>query len=290
MLDAISGGDPGAPFVAPPSARPFLDEVTARPRKLRIAFTSTPLVGSYVREDCVHGLEKTVILLGEMGHELIEASPRVDRKAFARALIRILAGEFAHNVEEGEREVGRKATAKDFETTSWLLVLLGWQFTAGDFVSAQAELARAGRSAGAFMQDYDVLLTPTLAEPPPLVGSQNLTGLNKILAQVFTGLNAGSLIKALGNIDAQAEALSNFSPFTPLFNVSGQPAMSVPLHWTDTGLPIGMQFAAKYGDEATLFNLAGQLEQARPWKDRVPAVAHERSVSKNESDSRAQLS
>ena len=272
MLDATSGPDAGAPFFAPPAHQSFLAEASLPPRKLRIAFTDTPFMGSYVKDDCVQGLQATVALLQELGHEVIEAAPPIEGKAVSRAIARILAGEFASLRKVIETQFKRKLKTEDFETATWVLMLLGEQFSAGDFVLAQWELAYAARKVGQWFEDntVDVLLTPTLAEPPPHMGSQNLDGALKRLLDVLVRLNAGRLIKAFGNVDAQAENLFAFTPYTPMFNVTGQPAMSVPLWWNAAGLPIGMQFVGRYADEATLFNLAGQLEQARPWADRKP--------------------
>ncbi len=270
MLDATSGPDAGAPFVAPPHPPSFLAEVSAPPRKLRIAFTHTPLMGHYVKDDCVTGLKATVALLQELGHEVIESTPPVDGKAVSRAIARILTGEFAGLLRVIDMQFQRKPKTEDFETATWVLMLLGQQYNAGDFVMAQWELAYAVRKVGQWFEEnaIDVLLTPTLAEPPPLIGSQDVPRGLKIVLDVLVRLNAGHLIKAFGNVDAQAENLFAFTPYTPMFNVTGQPAMSVPLHWNDAGLPIGMQFVGRYADEATLFNLAGQLEQARPWANR----------------------
>ena len=227
-------------------------------------------MGSYVKPDCVQGLQATVKLLQELGHQVTEAAPPIEGKAVSRAIARILTGEFAALRKVIAMQFKRAPKTEDFETAIWVLMLLGEQYSAGDFVKAQWELAYAARKVGRWFEDYDVLLTPTLAEPPPLIGSQDVPRRLKSLLNVLVRLNAGGLIKTFGNVDAQAENLFAFTPYTPLFNVTGQPAMSVPLHWTDAGLPIGMQFVGRYADEATLFNLAGQLEQARPWKEHRP--------------------
>ncbi|MFQ5409398.1 MAG: amidase family protein, partial [Anaerolineales bacterium] len=116
--------------------------------------------------------------------------------------------------------------------------------------------------------------TPTLAQPPVPIGALQLAGAELALSKIIGRLNAGWLLKAMGIVEQLAAETFDFIPYTPVFNVTGQPAMSVPLHWNDDGLPIGMHFVGRMGDEATLFRLAGQLERARPWADRKPPIAN----------------
>jgi amidase len=272
MLDATAGPDVGAPYYAAPPARPFLDEVGADPGKLRIAFTSRPFLADFVHGDCVKGLEATAELCQELGHEVVEATPQVDGKAFARAFLTMVCGETRAAIEEAEVLIGRRATAKDFEPATWAVGLLGRQLSAAAFSKAIHYLHYASRRIGQFFESYDVLLTPTLAMPPVETGALQPGGAEAFAIKLLSRLNAGGLLNALGGIDANVDQVFDFVPYTPLFNVTGQPAMSVPLVWNDEGLPIGMHFVGRYGDEATLFRLAGQLEQARSWFDRTPPV------------------
>ena len=272
MLDATAGPDVGAPYYAAPPARPFLSEVGAEPGKLRIAFTSKPLLPAVVHEDCVKGVEATARLCQELGHEVVEATPEIDGGTFARAFFTMVCGETRADIEEAEVLLGRKATAKDFEPATWVVGLLGRQITAAEFSRAVRLLKRSARQFGQFFEQYDVLLTPTLAMPPVVTGALQPQGLQARAMKVLGGLNAGGLINAVAGVDALAEQVFEFMPFTPLFNATGQPAMSVPLYWNTEGLPIGMHFVGRYGDEATLFRLAGQLEQAKPWFDCTPPI------------------
>jgi amidase len=128
------------------------------------------------------------------------------------------------------------------------------------------------RQIGEFFEKYDVLLTPTLAMPPVVTGTLQPKGIRAVAMKLLGRLNAGELINRLSGIDVLAQHVFEFMPYTPLFNVTGQPAMSVPLYWNDAGLPIGMQFVSRYGDEATLFRLASQLEKAKPWSERIPPI------------------
>jgi amidase len=272
MLDATAGPDVGAPYYAAPPARPFLSEVGAEPGKLRIAFTSRPLLPAVVHEDCVKGVEATARLCQELGHEVVEATPEIDGGTFARAFFTMVCGETQAEIEESEVLLGRKATSQDFEPVTWVLDLLGRQVTAGEFSRAVRLLKRSARQIGQFFEKYDVLLTPTLAMPPVVTGALQPKGAEARAMRVLGRLNAGGLLRAAANVDALAAQTFEFIPFTPVFNATGQPAMSVPLYWNDEGLPIGMHFVGRYGDEATLFRLASQLEQARPWFDRTPPI------------------
>lgn len=272
MLDATAGPDVGAPYHAAPPDRPFLQEVGADPGRLRIAFTSAPLLPGTVHADCVRGVQETARLCQELGHEVEEAAPQIDGHAFANAFFTMVCAECRADIEEAELLIGRKATYRDFEASTWAIGLLGRRVTAVQLSTALRLLKHMARQVGQFFEAYDVLLTPTAATPPPLTGALQVQGALATAMKVLGALNAGGVISAAAGVDAQAEQVFAFIPFTPVFNVTGQPAMSVPLYWNNEGLPIGMHFVGRYGDEATLFRLAAQLEQARPWAGRLPPV------------------
>jgi amidase len=272
MLDAIAGPEVGAPYYPPPPARPFLDEVGADPGRLRIAFTARPLLPGQVHPDCVRGVEDTARLCHDLGHEVVEAAPELDGPAFASAFLTMVCGETRAAVEEAEAWVGRKATAADFEPTTWALALLGGQIDAGTFARAVHYVKNAAQQVGPFFERYDVLLTPTTAAPPVETGTLLPRGVEMQAIRVAGRLNAGKVLHTFFDVDARAENVFAFIPYPPPFNATGQPAMSVPLVWNDEGLPLGMHFVGRYGDEATLFRLAGQLEAARPWFDRRPPI------------------
>ena len=272
MLDATAGPDIGAPYYAVPPAHPFLSEVSTDPGKLRIVFTSEPFLGGVVDKDCVKGLEATAKLCKDLGHDVSEAAPQIDGKAFAKAFLTIVCVETRATIEEGEVLLNRKASFKDFEPSTWVLGLLGRQCRAPEFSRSLNLVQRTARQIGEFFEKYDVMLTPTLAMPPVVTGALQPKGMRAVAMKLLGSLNAGVLINVLSGIDALSQHVFGFMPYTPLFNVTGQPAMSVPLCWNDEGLPIGMQFVGRYGDEATLFRLAGQLEQAKPWSERIPPI------------------
>jgi amidase len=272
MLDATAGPDIGAPYYAVPPSRPFLSEVSTDPGRLRIAFTSEPFLGGIVDKDCVNGLEATAKLCKDLGHDVVEAAPQIDGKAFAKAFLTIVCVETRATIEEGEVRLNRKASFKDFEPSTWALGLLGRQCRAPELSKSLNLSQLTARQIGEFFRKYDVLLTPTLAMPPVATGALQPKGMRAVAMKLLGSLNAGGLMNMLSGIDVSAQHVFGFMPYTPLFNVTGQPAMSVPLYWNDEGLPIGMQFVGRYGDEATLFRLASQLEKARPWSERIPTI------------------
>lgn len=270
VLDAVAGPDAGAPYWAPPAARPYLDEVTTEPGRLRVAFTARPLMGHDVHPDCRTGLEATAHLLEDLGHEVTEAAPPIDRESFSLSFLLVLAGETRDAVAAAAHAAGRRLSYTDFETGTSAMALLGQAYSAGDFAAALNALHRASRRIAGFFERYDVLLTPTLAQPPVPTGSLQPTAADRRQISLVGRLKAAWLLKALQVVRPLADKSFDFTPYTAVFNVTGQPAMSVPLHWNAEGLPVGMHFAGRYGDEATLFRLAGQLERARPWFGRVP--------------------
>jgi amidase len=271
MLDATAGADPGAPYAAPLPTRPFLDEVSTDPGRLRIAFTHEPLFGhGAVHADCVAGLEATARLLESLGHHVEQAAPPLNREACALAFVTVLAGETRADIEALAQLTQRRPHATDFEAATYSLGLLGDSISAAAYAGAVRTLQLTARTMAPFFERHDVLLTPTLAAPPALIGALQPSAAEQRLMRIVNALSAGWLLNMLGVIRPLAEKTFDYMPYTPLFNVTGQPAMSVPLHWHTAGLPIGMQFVARFGDDATLFRLAGQLEHARPWFDRRP--------------------
>ncbi|MCC6929831.1 MAG: amidase [Gemmatimonadaceae bacterium] len=273
MLDAIDGEDVGAPYAAPPKARAFLDEVTTEPPPLRIAFTDAPMLGHGTHPDCSAAMRDAAALLQSLGHHVEEAAPAVDRDRFNEAFVTIVCGEVVADLHDATARLARTATRTDVELATWGLAMLGHAVSAGEYAIAQRYLQRAARGLGSFFERYDLLLTPTLGMPPVPHGAlQPKTG-EALMLRVFGALHAGGLMKRLGAVSQAAATVFDFIPYPPLFNVTGQPAMSVPLWWNGEGLPIGVQLAGRFGDDATLFRVAGQLERARPWATKWPSVS-----------------
>ena len=272
MLDATQGPDAGAPYILPPPERPYMQEIDREPGSLKIAFTSASPIGTPVHQECVKEVEETAKLLESLGHKVEEAQPDIDGKAVAMSYLTMCFGEAAAAFEDMKAVLGRKATPADVETLTWTIGLLGRTLSAGDFAKAKREWGVAGRAMGRFHQKYDLFLTPTLAFPPVRIGELQPRPYERLAMKVVNALGLGIILKAAGLVDQMAEASLSKTPFTQLANLTGQPAMSVPLHWTSDGLPVGVHFMAPFGDEATLFRLAAQLEKARPWFDKHAPV------------------
>ena len=271
MLDATAGEDAGAPYAAPSRERPYLAEASAEPGRLRIAFTHQPLFGhGSVHPDCIEALKASARLLESLGHHIEEAAPPVDADALALAFVTVLAGETRAEIEHVARVLGRKPRAADFEPATYSLGLLGKSISAAASAAASQQLQLAARAMAPFFERYDVLMTPTLGAPPALIGSLQPSRAEARLMRIVNALDAGWLLDKLGVIKPLAAKTFDYIPFTPLFNATGQPAMSAPLHWNVAGLPIGTQFVAPLGADALLFRLAGQLERATPWFQRRP--------------------
>ena len=272
ILDATQGPDIGAPYILPPPEQPYLYETQQDPEPLRIAFDAQSPIDTEVHPECIQAVEHTVGLLEELGHEVEEARPQVNGQALAKGLIILYSGEVAAILDDLVPLLGRKAKPSDVESITWTLGLLGRTYSAGRIVRAKREWELAARIMGRFHETYDIYMTPTLAYPPVRIGELDPKPIERALLKVINAFGLGRFLLATGAIDKLAVQNLSKTPFTPLANFTGQPAMSVPLHWTLDGLPCGMHFMGRYGDEATLFQLAAQLEKAQPWFDRRPAV------------------
>ena len=252
LLDATSGPDLGDPYWAPPPARPFLQEVGAGPGRLRIALTTQAATGASVHPDCVAAARDAAALCADLGHEVTEVTPAIDGQVVTQAFMTLWSAGCAWTVDDWARRTGRTPTSDLFEPLTWALQEMGRQHSASAYLLALQDLQKVSRQVARFFLDYDVRLTPTLGEPPVPLGTFDSPPENPLQG----------LIRA-----------ASFVPFTLICNVTGQPAMSVPLYWNSEGLPIGSHFIGRFGDEATLFRLAAQLEQARPWAGQRPPVS-----------------
>ena len=270
MLDATQGPDIGAAYIIP-EAGPFLKEVGKKPGKLKIAVTTKPMLGKNVHADCVAGVEETVKLLEELGHEVVEASPVIDGEVYSLAFLTIVAANARADIEEAAEAAGKKVSVDDFDVSTFGMGLFGTILKASEYARAIRYLQKVSREIGRFFEDYDVLLTPVLNQPPVKIGELAPAASEQAMIKMIGRTGAKWVLDAMGIIKPLAAQTFEFIPWTPVFNVTGQPAMSVPLHWNEADLPIGMHFVGHWGDEATLFRLAGQLEKAKPWADKVPA-------------------
>ena len=257
LLDATCGPGSGDPYVAPKPDRAFREEVGRVSRRLRIAFTSVAPNGAPVDADCLTALTDAARLCADLGHDVEEVTPRIDGAAIDPTFLTLASANTVVNLSSHPTK-GRPPQPGEVETVTFATSQLGEKVTAADYIRATQTAHRLGRQMAAFHETYDVLLTPALATLPPKLGwiDMMMEDVHEYWRRVF-----------------------HFSPFTVWFNLTGQPAMVLPLtHCNPTAgssgtFPVSVQIVARYGDEATLFQLAGQLEAARPWFDRKPPAA-----------------
>jgi len=271
-LDATQGPDTGAPYVISPPSRPYLEEVGTPPGRLKIGFSVASPLGTSVHPECVKAVEATARLLEDLGHQVEEKQTGVDGQGVAKSYLTMNFGEVAGDLQEMQTVLGRKVTTADVEQTTYTLGLLGRSLSAGAFVEAMRSWDRTARQMGVYFQEYDLYMTPTTAQPPSRIGEMQPSPVEKTLITVINTLSLGRLLTATGIVDQLANKSLARTPFTQLANVCGLPAMSVPLHWTPDGLPCGTHFMAPFGREDRLFQLAAQLEAARPWASKKPPV------------------
>jgi amidase len=251
LLDATAGAGAGDPYAAPRATRPFREEVGADPGRLRVAFTSVTPNGAKVEADSLRALAETAKLCADLGHHVEEANPVIDGDAVVPTFITLVAANTVVNLA-GHPTKGRSAHEDEVEKVTWATAKLGERVSGADYVRATQTAHRLGRQMAAFHGQWDVLLTPGLATlPVPL----------------------GYLDMMLDDVNEYWRRVFHFSPFTVWFNLTGQPAMMLPLGRSGSGMPVATQMVARFGDEATLFRLAAQLEATRPWFDRRPPLA-----------------
>jgi len=278
-LDVLQGDEPGDPFVIAAPDAPYADLMQFDPGRMRIGFTTTSPIGTEVHPDAVAAVLQAADLLRGLGHDVEEAAPEIDGAALANSFLHIYFGQIPAMVALGKAQGARD---DEIELLSRVLVTLGNSVSAGTLTTQLAQWNEFAQALGRFHQQFDMLLTPTLAhppvrhgvgDPPPgqkwALGFLQQTGLLGIMARM--GLLHGTVRKI-------AEDSLRYVPFTQLANLTGTPAMSVPLYWTKEGLPLGVQFIGAFGSEYRLLQLAHQLEQAQPWLNRLPVWIKGESV------------
>lgn len=270
FLDVLAGPCPGDPYAAPPPARPFLAEVGAPPTRLRVAVTRRSLFGRFTHRECAEAVERAARLLTDLGHDVEEAHPDIAREPLIRAYLTTSAAQTAADVAHARVVVGRRPRPFELEPETRILAAAGRHLSAAALVAAEAEMHRATRAMAAFHAAYDVLVTPTLAQPPQRVGGLELTRGERLGIQLAAAVPLGRILDHV--FETMSPRSFDATGNTMLFNQTGQPAMNIPLHVSASGLPIGVQVAARFGEEAALFRLAAQLEEAQPWADRVPPI------------------
>ena len=247
VLDVIAGRRTGDPYTAAPPARPFADEIGADPGRLRVGI-ATSHAGVETDPECVAAVDAAGSLLETLGHDVEVAQPDAFfDEEFSRHFVTIVAVATAVDFVTMGEAIGRPIGEDDVEASNWVMGSFGRAISAADYIASVNWVHSWSRRLHAWWDDFDVLVCPVIAVPPPPIGW-------------------------LSDPELGTERLTSILQFTAQFNVSGQPAMSLPLHWSDDGLPVGVQFVGQIDDEALLIRLAAQLEVAAPWSDRIPPL------------------
>lgn len=248
-LDAIAGSSVGEPYAAPAPLGSYLADVTTPPGRQRIGVWRHGRPGIDTDPECIVAVERAADLLSDLGHEVVEAAPPIDWELVSAVQGPIMGAHVASVVAARAAELGREPGPDDLEPLTRIQVERAAATTVIEYARAQQAMQRLGRALGEFYTTVDAVVSPTLAQPPVPIGW--LSGPTDEIATF-------------------GPRMASVAGFLGISNITGQPAMSVPLHWSPDGLPVGIQIVGRFGDEHTLFRLAGQLETAQPWWDRRP--------------------
>lgn len=254
MMDACAGPDPGAPYAAPPMEMTYSAAIARPPRRLRIALCDTTFAGAPIDPECRKAVLETAKLLEGLGHHVTPTLPMADHAGMMHAWTKIVACGTALWINAALSAQGRDLAQGDVQGVARGALAYAGEVSGAQYLAAVNKIHAYGREMAAAFENHDIILSSTLAEPPAKVGRFAHEREDYVDYRVGPG------------------GVFEYSPFCAVFNASGQPAASVPLHWSADGLPIGIHLAAAYGQDATLIALCAELEQAAPWAHRRPAV------------------
>lgn len=251
LLDAVAGPAVGEPYFTPPPERSFMGETGRAPGVLRIGFSAVTPLGDSIDAECEQAVRDAAALCESLGHAVEEAPPDYDADRLWQTFTTVMSGGAAWAIADWARRTGKAPTREGFEPFVWAFAERGRALGADAYLLALQDMQCAVRELSRYFERFDLWLTPTLGEPP---------------------VELGTLVYDGGDPFELRMRTAKFSPYTYITNASGQPAISLPLHWTRDNLPVGVQFAAPWGEEATLIRLAAQLEAAKPWHHRRPGI------------------
>lgn len=275
-LDVLAGAHPGDPFTIAAPERSFSELALREPGRLRIGFSTRSPVDTRVHPDAIRAVEEAVALLQNLGHELVEAEPAYDGQLLAECYLTMYFGQVAATLDDA-REMG--ARDSEFELLTRALAAFGRSLSSANYVRSHRLWNEFSQALGLFYQQHDLFLTPTVAHPPIRHEQARMPAAQQRLLEWLLRTGALPFLARRGKLDAMVENMARrnltYVPFTQLANLTGTPAMSVPLYWTDKNMPLGVQFAGPTGSEPLLLQLATQLEQACPWRERWPDMARE---------------
>jgi amidase len=271
-LDVMAGSEPGDPFAVARPSEPYLELMQRDPPRLRIGFTCASPIGTEVHGEAVAAVNDAAKLLEGLGHQVEEAAPEVDGAALAKSFLHIYFGQVEAFVTQARADGARHA---DFELLTRVTATLGRATSAGTLTAELRKWNAYARALARFHARYDLLLTPTVAHPAIAHGQGDPSAAEQAMLNILDRTGLLALLARIGVLEGMVDKIARdslqFVPFTQLANLTGVPAISVPLYWTAEGLPLGVQFVARFGEEDTLLRLARQLEIARPWFARLPA-------------------
>jgi amidase len=274
-LDVLHGAEPGDPFVIAPPAAPYVELMRRDPGRLRIGYATASPIGTDVHPEAVRAVEHTARLLARLGHDVEEAAPAIDGAALAQSYLHLYFGQIPAAVARARALGARRG---ELELMNRILVTLGDSVAATRLTTELNRWNDFSRALGDFFGRYDLFLTPTLAHPPIAHGTGDPSPAEQRLLGFLHGTGILGVLARLGLLDRTVDRIATdnlrYVPFTQLSNLTGTPSMSVPLHWTADGLPLGVQFTGPFGSEDRLLQLARQLEDAQPWFGRMAEMAH----------------
>ncbi|HTT97971.1 MAG TPA: amidase family protein [Rhizomicrobium sp.] len=250
-LDAVAGYVPGDPYCAPPEPASYLDGMKRKPKKLRIAFSTKKLDGRSLHPVCVAAVKRTAKLCADLGHDVEEAMPDLDQATLVPMFIQIWRANLAAGIDTIAMLTGQTPTREMFEGLTWGVYQAGKNIAASTYLQAKQGINTACRATAQFHETYDMWFSSTLAEPPVQLGRFDMEETDP---------------------DKSFAPLIDYVPFTAMQNVTGQPAINMPLYWNKEGLPVGVHFVGRFGDELGLLKLAAQLEAAAPWIDQYKKI------------------
>ncbi len=266
MLDVLAGPDETVPFAPALHAGGYAAEVGREPGRLKIGFHARSAINGAVDAEAVAAVTNAAKLLESLGHEVEAVDSPVDDAALARDFLTLWFANAAYEVEHVRRLTG--CGREGFEQDTLVMAALGRGIGAVEYVAAVERRHEHVRALARFHERFDLLLTPSLATPPPKIGAFDTPKALRPLAETLLRTRTAGLLRRLGIVDRMIDDNLGWVPFTQLANLTGRPAASIPLHWTADGLPLGVQLVAPLGGETTLLRLAAQLEEAQPWADR----------------------
>lgn len=271
LLDWMQGPMPGDPYIIRPPEKPYAEEIKTPPGKLKIAFSLQHPFGEQLHPECEKAVRDAAQLLTDHGHEVEEVPLPYGEEALTKAFF-MFVGDLAADLEAMGKLRGRPIQKNEVEITTWLLNILGKSYSGKDVVAGRKEWNTISRRFGQLHSTYDVWMCPTLSRPPIVIGELQNSAIENFFLKIGINLRIVPLFKNTFIVEMLAKRAFSYIPYTPIANMTGQPSMSVPLHWTKDNLPVGVMFTARMCEEDMLFRLAAQLEEAKPWKDKWPEI------------------